>query len=168
MSSKMQSAVMAGGILGLVTIFIGVVSALAPALNLLGCCACLLPIGAGMFAVQDYVSKSPTPVQIADGAIFGAIAGLVGGVMYLIIGAPLAYFINAASLEAQLAELRGRGMDIPVTGFVIVIVFGIIGVVVDVILALVGGLIGVPVFEKRKGGEVPPPPPSFGGPGAGA
>ena len=32
------------------------------------------------------------------------------------------------------------------------------------IFSLLGGLLGVPIFEKRKGGpDVPPPPQGFGG-----
>jgi hypothetical protein len=33
-----------------------------------------------------------------------------------------------------------------------------------VVFAVIGGLIGIPLFEKRKGGgAVPPPPPAPGG-----
>jgi hypothetical protein len=169
MSSKINSAIMPGVLLGVGLSVIGIVSALSPALSLLGCCACLLPLGAGLYAVQNYVGKSATPVQIGDGAIMGAVAGAIGGVIYLIVGAPLAYFINAAALEMQMAQMRQAGIDIPLAGFAFVIVGGIVGIIVDAILGLIGGLIGVPLFEKRKGGSAPPPPPpgGFGGPGGG-
>jgi hypothetical protein len=37
---------------------------------------------------------------------------------------------------------------------------GLIRVVLLVVFAVIGGLIGIPIFEKRKGGgPVPPPPP---------
>jgi hypothetical protein len=165
MSSKMQSALTAGVLLGVALIVIGVVSSLSPALSILGCCACLLPIGAGVFAVNKYVAGSPTPVEIADGAVLGAIAGAVGGLLYLVIGAPLSYFINSAAIQMQMDQMRGAGLDLPFAGMALVIVFGIIGVVVDAILAAIGGLIGVAIFEKRKGGAPPPPPPAggFGG-----
>lgn len=164
MSSKIQTAITAGVLLGVVLIVIGLLTALVPALSPLGCCACLVPIGAGIYAVRGYVTKSATPVQIADGAILGGIAGAVGGVLYLIIGAPLAYFINAAALEASLAQMRQMGVNIPGAGFALVFLSGIIGVVVDAALGAIGGLVGVPLLEKRKGdGGMPPPPPSFGG-----
>jgi len=35
---------------------------------------------------------------------------------------------------------------------------------ITVVFALVGGLIAIPLFEKRKTDEGPPPPPQFGGP----
>lgn len=169
MSSKITSAVVPGVLLGVVLIVIAVAGALVPALGMLGCCACLLPIGAGVFAVQSYVGKSPTPVQIGDGAILGAVAGLIGGIIYLVAGAPLAYFINASAVEAQMEQMRGAGINLPLAGFALVMVGAVIGVIVYAILGLVGGLVGVPLFEKRKGGSVPPPPAGGfgGGPAAG-
>src|ERR1700749_1307345 len=109
MNSKMTSAIMAGGALGVLLVIIALITALVPALSILGCCACLLPIGAGIFAVYNYVSKSPTPVQSGDGAVLGAIAGLVGGVIYLVVGAPLAYLINSAAIAAQMEQLGRAG-----------------------------------------------------------
>lgn len=165
----MQSAVMAGVLLGVALVIVGVVSALSPVLGMLGCCACLLPIGAGIYAVQNLVGKSPAPVQIGDGAMMGAVAGLVGGIIYMIIGAPLAYFINAAAMEMSMMQMREAGIDIPFAGFALVMVMAFIGIIVDVILGAVGGLIGVPLLEKRKGGggAAPPPPAGgFGGPTA--
>ncbi|MEA3013034.1 MAG: hypothetical protein QOD42_1579 [Sphingomonadales bacterium] len=169
MSGKFQPALLAGGALGVVLIIIAVVTALVPPLGLLGCCACLLPIGAGLFAVSQYVGKSAAPVQLADGAILGAIAGAVGGIIYLIIGMPVAYMINAAAISAQMDQMRQAGIDIPIAGFALALVGGIIGVIVDVLLGLIGGLIGVAIFEKRKGGAgaPPPPPPPAGGYGGG-
>lgn len=165
----MQSGLMAGVLLGVALVIIGVVSALSPMLGMLGCCACLLPIGAGIYAVQSFVGKSPAPVQIGDGAMMGAVAGLVGGVIYMIIGAPLSFFINATAMEASMEQLRGAGIDLPFAGFALVMVGAFIGIIVDVVLGAVGGLIGVPLLEKRKGsGGAPPPPPpptgSYGGP----
>ena len=67
MSSKIQTAIMAGVLLGVALIVIALLTALVPALSPLGCCACLLPIGAGVYAVRGWVGKSPTAVQIGDG-----------------------------------------------------------------------------------------------------
>jgi len=41
---------------------------------------------------------------------------------------------------------------------------GLIGGLVLLVLAIIGGLISVPIFEKRKDGPPPPPPsPEFAG-----
>ncbi len=164
MSGKYQPAIFAGVILGVVLIVIGIISALVPPLSLLGCCACLLPIGAGMYAANQAVTRSTSAaVQIGDGAILGAIAGAVGGLLNLIIGVPITYFINAAAIATQMEQLRQTGVDLPFAGFALAFIFGIIGVIIYAVLGLVGGLIGVAVFEKRKGGPGTPPPPPTGG-----
>jgi hypothetical protein len=139
---------------------------LVPQLAWLGCCACLLPIGAGMYAANQYVAKSPVPVQIGDGAILGAIAAGVGSLINLIVGLPISYFTNSAQ-QAQLSE-QLRQMGFPLSGFALIILASILGVAIYTVLGLIGGLIGVAVFEKRKGGAgTPPPPPPAGGYGGG-
>lgn len=161
---------MAGGILGALIVVTGTITALAPALGILGCCNCLWPIAAGALAVYWYVGKSPTPVQIGEGALLGAVAGAVGGLIYMVVGLPIVYFVGngVAMIDAQ---LRQAGINVPLAGAGLLVVGGIIGVVCYVILAVIGGLIGVPIFEKRKGGAgapPPPPPPAYGGgPGTG-
>jgi len=32
-----------------------------------------------------------------------------------------------------------------------------------IVFSVLGGLIGIPLFEKRKGNAMPPPPPATGG-----
>lgn len=164
MNSKFKPALFAGAALGLALVVVAVITAVVPLSSFLRCCACLLPIAAGLFAAKQYIDGSPSPVQIGDGAIFGVIAGAVGGLIYLIIGIPIATAINAAAMYAQMEQLRNAGIGIPVAaGFVFLVIFGIIGLVVDAILGAVGGLIGVAVFEKRKGDAGAPPPPAPGG-----
>jgi hypothetical protein len=49
------------------------------------------------------------------------------------------------------------------------IVGGFVGFIIFIVLAIIGGLIAVPIFEKRKADLAPPPPPPSpdisGGPG---
>ena len=92
----------------------------------------------------------------------GAMAGVIGGLIYLIVGVPLAYLLTGpATFEDQ---LRKAGIHIPVAGLLMMLVGGIIGAIGMVALTALGGLLGVPIFEKRKEGASvpPPPPPSFG------
>ena len=121
-------------------------------------------IGAGVLAVYLYTKKSTGPLQISDGAMLGLIAGVVGGLIYLVIGIPLAYVVSRAALEMQIDQLRERGIEMPVTGFLLFFLTGIMSLVVYVILAAVGGLIGVAIFGKNRPGAAPPPPPAnYGG-----
>lgn len=168
MNGKYQPAIFVGLMLGGALIAIGLITALLPPLRLLGCCACLLPIGAGLLAVNQSVAKSSAALSIGDGAILGIIAGAVGGLVNLIIGVPITYFINAAVIEEQLGQLRQTGIDLPFAGFALAFVGGIIGIIIYAILGFIGGMIGIAVFEKRKDGAgTPPPPPPAGGYGGG-
>ena len=160
MNNKLKPALMAGGALGLLLILTVVVSAV-PALGLAGCCNCLWPIAAGMLGTMFYVRSSPTPATPLDGAIVGALAGAIGGLMYLIIGLPISYFLTG--VEAIDMQVRQFNPDFPLSGAILLVIGGIVGFVVFIILSTLGGLIGVPIFEKRKGNAIPPTPPqNFG------
>jgi hypothetical protein len=101
-----------------------------------------------------------------DGVIVGALAGVIGGVIYLIIGLPISYFM--IGVEAMELQMRRFSPDFPLTGVVLLFISGIVGFFIFVVLSTVGGLIGVPIFEKRKVPAVSPPPPQDlgGGPSA--
>lgn len=106
-----------------------------------------------------YVKGSPTPVSVGDGAIVGAMTGAIGGAIYLVIGMPI-YFV-LGGVAAMSMQIRQISPDFPLSGAVLLIIGGIIGFIIYLVLATVGGLIGVPIFEKRKNGSAPPPPQNF-------
>lgn len=165
MNNKLKPALIGGGALGLLLVFTVLMSAV-PFLRLVGCCNCLWPIAAGLLATMLYVKGSATPASILDGAFLGALAGVIGGLIYLIIGLPLSYFISG--VEALDIQIRQFNPNFPLTGVVLLVIGGIVGFFVFVALSTIGGLIGVPIFEKRKGTpNMPPPPQDFGGGPAG-
>jgi hypothetical protein len=64
-------------------------------------------------------------------------------------------------------QLGRSGVQLPFSGTVLLIVGALIGALCLLVLATLGGLLSIPIFEKRKAGGPPPPPPSdLGGPGA--
>ena len=160
MNDKIKPALLGGGALGLLLVFTVLLSAL-PFGRFVGCCNCLWPIAAGVLATMFYVKNSPKPATIADGAILGALAGVVGGLIYLVIGLPLSFLImGVGAMEAQMRQFNPE-MAIP--GALLMIIGGLIGFVVFVVLATLGGVIGIPIFEKRKANvEAPPPPQDMG------
>ena len=162
MNNKIKPALLGGGALGLLLVITVVISSFVP---FIGCCNCLWPIAAGVLATMFYVKGSATPATIADGAMVGAIAGVVGGLIYLVIGLPLSFLINGVA--AMDAQVRQMSPDFPIAGAALLIVGGLIGFVIFVVLATLGGVLGIPIFEKRKGTiDAPPPPQDFGsGPG---
>ena len=162
---------MAGLGVGAVMILIALIGSVVP---FAGCCNCLLPIAAGILAVYLYTKNSPVAIDPKDGAMLGAIAGVAGGLLNLIIGTPLSYFVNSAVMSAQFAQLRDQGVSLPesLTGFALFFVMGIVGAIFFTILATIGGLIGAAIFGKKGAGGVggstmPPPPPGNYGGGAG-
>jgi hypothetical protein len=158
MNNKLKPALLAGGALGILLV-ITVVLSVVPILGLARCCNCLWPIVAGALAVMLYVKSSPTPATIGDGAIIGAITGAVGGAIYLLIGMPI-YFV-LGGVAAMSMQIRQISPDFPLTGAAILIIGGLVGFFLYLVLATIGGLIGVPIFEKRKNGAVPPPPQNY-------
>lgn len=173
MNDKMKPAVIGGVILG-------VLSAI-PFVNWVNICCCAWAIVGGIIAANMYVKNSAVPATPADGAMVGAIAGVVGAVVNFIIGVPLQLItgnamqrllqnIAAQQDPAQAAQMREM-MAAQGSGIGGAILGGLIGGVLLIVFATVGGLIGVSIFEKRKGGAgAPPPPPpagGFGGPGGG-
>ena len=167
MNNKLKPGLIVGAALGIflaLTVLIKVVTGLP----FVGCCNCLWPIVGGLLATLWYIKGSPVPATTADGAIVGLIAGLAGGLIYLVLGIPIQYFIgnDVALMEAQLRQVSP---GIVLGGVLLLIIVGAIGFVIFLVLSIIGGLIAVPIFEKRKGnGSAPPPPQGFGGtPGGG-
>jgi len=153
MNNKMKPALLAGGALGLLLVITTLFSGFV---RVAGCCGCLWPIAAGVLATMLYVKASPSRAGIGDGAIVGALAGLIGGLIYLVIGVPISYFMGG--VEAMDMQIRQLNPNFPLSGVVLLIIGSIVGFLIYVVLTAIGGLIGIPIFEKRKG-DVPPPPP---------
>ena len=165
MNDKLKPAIIGGVILG-------VLSAL-PAVNT---CCCIWALVGGLIAANMYIKASPNPVTPADGAIVGAIAGAVGAVLIIVVGIPLQLIFGAAmssmmggliqNADPRQAEQIQAAMAGSL-GFGRAILNALMYSVTAVIFSAVGGLLGVALFEKRKGGPgvPPPPPPQAGGPG---
>jgi hypothetical protein len=171
MNNKLRPAIIGG-------VFIGVLSVI-PFVNWVNFCCCLWAILGGVLTSYLYIKNSPTPASPGDGAILGVLAGAVGAAIAVIIGIPLsilmsgfmtALFVSLVErIDPSQAELMRRQMEAGQT-VVGAIVNGIILAVLLVIFSTVGGLIGIPIFEKRKRDTITPPPPQNfgGGPGPGS
>jgi hypothetical protein len=166
MNNKVKPAVIGGVVLGLLSAI--------PFVNLVNICCCLWAILGGMLASYLYVKNSTVPANAGDGAAVGAIAGAIGAVIYLVIGIPLALLSGPAiqrmmisimeNMDPRSAEAFRAQMEAQAGAISGVILQSLIFAVVIFVFTIIGGLIGIPLFEKRKGGS-PPPPPSFPGGG---
>jgi hypothetical protein len=149
MNNKLKPALLGGLIVGILS-----------ALPFISTCCCIWGIGGGLVAGMLYIKSSPTQVLPGDGAIVGGLSGIVGAVIYLLLGLPIALLRGTADVEAQLTR---SGVHLPFTGTVLLLVGGLISAVCLLVLATGGGLLSVPIFEKRKAGGPPAPPPNMGG-----
>jgi hypothetical protein len=166
MNNKLKPAVIGG-------VFLGLLSAI-PFVNWVNVCCCAWAIIGGLLASYFYVKNSATPANAGDGAIVGAMAGGIGAVVFLVVGIPLSLLSGAAMreiminvlarLDPQQADLIRRQMAMQGDSVSGVILQSLFAAVILLVFAVIGGLIGIPLFEKRKGGgPLPPPPPATGG-----
>jgi hypothetical protein len=169
MNSKLKPAIIGGVVVGLLSAI--------PFVNIPNVCCCLWAILGGAIASWMYIKSSPNPVKAGEGAILGVLAGVVGAAIYVVIGIPLGILaggaingIIARMLEnadpSSAREMRRQMANQSILGS---IMFGFVWALLLIIFSTLGGLIGVPIFEKRKGDPTPPAPPQgFGGTGAAA
>ncbi len=163
MNNKLKPAVIGGVVLGLLSVI--------PFVNWANLCCCLWAILGGALASYLYIKNSPVPATPGDGAILGAMAGLVGAVISVVIGIPVSILMSGVmigivvrlmeSINPSQAEMMRTQIEAgqTVAG---AIVNGLILAVLIVIFSTLGGLIGIPIFEKRKRDVMPPPPQNFG------
>lgn len=142
--SKLKPALLGGLITGILSV-IPFVSA----------CCCIWAILGGLLACFLYVRSAPAPVTTGEGAMVGALSGVVGAIIYLVIQLPLMFFFGMAQMEEA---VRRTGVELPVTGMALALLSIVIMMIILLVCSIIGGLIGVPIFEKRKG-AIPPPPP---------
>src|ERR1044071_2692127 len=159
MNDKLKPAIIGGVILG-------VLSAI-PAVNT---CCCIWALVGGIIAANIYIKASPNPVTPGDGAVVGAMSVVVGIPLYLIFGAAMMSMMGGLMQNADPSQAAQFQEAMAASGgatFFNAIKSALLTSVVAVIFSAVGGLLGVAIFEKRKGGPgvPPPPPPAAGGPG---
>jgi hypothetical protein len=167
MNNKLKPALIGG-------LFIGILSAV-PFVSAANLCCCLWAILGGMLATQNYVKNSAMPANAGDGAMIGALAGVIGGVIAFVVGVPIAYLMGptmrnllvdlVANMDPQQAEMMRRQFEASGDAIAPLLVQGLITSVLLFLFAIIGGLLAIPIFEKRKGGAPPPPPINVGGPG---
>jgi hypothetical protein len=155
---------------------VGVLSVI-PIVSAGNCCFCLWALVGGAVAVKLAIDRSPQPVTPSEGAKIAMMAGLVGAGIYFfgslllsLTALPtvmtLRVFESVASnsgnpelqnaVRQMIEQVQTQSLAQRLVGAVIAsIIFGMFLVGFTVL----GGLLGVALFEKRKGQNLPPPPP---------
>jgi hypothetical protein len=175
MDNKLKPAVIGG-------VLLGICSAL-PFIQILNTCCCLWALLGGATAVYFYIKNSSRPINMGEGAMLGAMAGLLGAVLFVVIGIPVSLVTGQAMLsmmssitqnmggannqmmEEAIRAAQSQTMAEQLPG---AILQHLIGAVILIIFSTIGGLIAVPILEKRKvDPTMPPPPPNFNVPPSG-
>ena len=156
-------------------VFLGITSAL-PVINCANCACCLLVIGGGVLAsfiyLRDYPADQPA-VTYGDGAVLGLITGVIGAFVWTIVEVSLTYFkvrlMNVDDIE-KLGEIL-KDPNVPpwvdeviavmsaseaVNAWVIFATF-FIYLVIAVLFASLGGVIGVALFQSARPAAPAPP-----------
>jgi hypothetical protein len=157
-------------------VLLGVLSSI-PVVSLFNCVCCAWVIGGGMLAAYLYVKNSSIPVTLGRGVALGLLTGIIGTVVSGLFMIPMLLLMKRGgigimeqvrraleqipNLPPEATEaLRGipekGGMD--VFFFVMSLFFMLVSYC---LIAMLGGAIGVAIFEKRKPGAPPlnmPPP----------
>jgi hypothetical protein len=139
-------------------------------------CCCGWAIVGGALAAYLLIRRSPVlPITSGDGASAGALAGVVGSLINLVIGVPLSIlqWSNVVSQVEQRAEISSDPASREAVKqvasimqehpFLIAVGVWLVFAIVAVGAAALGGVIGVSIFEKRKRQHPPQPPPPTGG-----
>jgi len=157
---RMLKPALIGGVL------LGILSSL-PLINLFNCVCCAWVVGGGILAAYLYVKDSAVPVTLGRGVLLGLFTGVIGAIVNGLFWIPLFLIGRGLSQVRQALEqmpnvppealdrlraLSERG-GIGVFFFAILFVFIL---VIYSIMAMLGGAIGVAIFEKRKPAAGPP------------
>ena len=156
---KFVPGLIGGAIAGILSLFAGFLS---PEVFIIFSFFCVVwAFLGGAVASNIYIKRSPVPVRTGEGAVLGMIAGAIGALIYLVLDTPIAYSIHGDYIQMvanQQPEKISAGAFFALSGLAgAVMIFG---------FSIIGGLVGVPMFEKRKTyhTSMPPPPPGYGVP----
>ena len=159
-------------------VLLGILSAI-PLISAFNCFCCAWVIGGAMLAAHLHVKSSVTAVTLGTGVLLGLLTGAIGAVVDTLFTIPIHLALRpfgmgfADQLQQALEQLpnlppesrdalrsifaNGRGV-----GLFFIIFMGFFKLVIYSVVGMLGGAIGVAVFEKRKPGAGPmSQPPSY-------
>jgi len=181
MNSKLRAVIIGGLVIGLLSAI--------PYVRLGNVICCMWIVIGGALASYLYIKNSTTPVSVGEGALLGGMAGAIGWAVEIIVGVPLTILTGYPELHfmvgllervnPQEAEKYQRNLEYALSRsfseqffYSVFSLQTLLSLLITIVFALVGGLVAIPLFEKRKTDAQlpppPPPPPYYGGtPGGG-
>ena len=148
-------------------LFIGVLSAL-PIVNTANICCCLWVIVGGGLTTYLLQQARPEPVEASEAAIFGLIAGLAGGLIYVAATAVVLSGAMGVEFMARLQEAMSNNPEIPAEvrdrianlmgSGALALVVAAVTIPTYAVFSMMGALLGLAIFKKKV------PPPTMSGP----
>jgi hypothetical protein len=155
-------------------VIVGVISAV-PGLKILNCFCCAWIIAGAILAANLYVKQSVTEVSLGTGVVLGLLTGTIAGAVETLFSIPISIAMRSAGTEIfeQMERVLEQVPNVPAEskemmrslarrgfGIVFLIIGGILTIFIYAVVGMVGGAVGVALFEKRKSGDtgVAPPP----------
>jgi hypothetical protein len=147
----------------------GLLSAL-PVIALGNCCCCLWVVGGGLVAAYFLQQRMAGPLGLADGALVGLLAGVIGAFVYVIVSIPFTIMLQSMHRQTLEQFINGGAVPVEFRDYLARYASGAIGVAVSFIVMLIGGiifstiggLVGAAVFSRQQPSAPPsslPPPP---------
>lgn len=167
MSNRLRASLIGGGVMGGLSAL-----TVIPQIPFVRIICCIWAILGGAFAAYLYIKKSPTPASVGDGAVVGTLSGVFGALIAFAAFLLASFYVADRNLFEE--QIRRAGLSPEQFSYPLIIcMVGILAIIVQVVLSLVGGIIGVSIFENRGNGGAgsqspPPPPPYYGGAQGGA
>ena len=178
-NNMLKPAIMKPAIIG--GMALGIPSAL-PGLNLCNVACCAWAIAGGILAAYLCIKDSPFPLTMGRGAVTGLATGAIGAVVWVLFFIPVQFITSGGGSEAiqeHIREMLANNPEFPPETILIIEdlfargdILTLIAVFIFVfnfiffsLFAMLGGAIGVAIFEKRKPDAfIPPPPGTWGSP----
>jgi hypothetical protein len=149
--SRFQPALLGG-------LFIGVLSSL-PVVGWANTCCCLWVVSGGALTAYLLQQATATPVQGADAALQGLIAGGLGALLYLAVFSLLLSTDAGLEVEDRLRSALDSNPQIPTevrdrvlslfSGRSFLILLGAVTIPTYAVVSMLGALLGVTLFRKK-------------------
>ena len=137
MAEKTRSAVIGGIVLGVLYLVESVIKT--------GLLFLVWPIIGGALAAYLYARNAPPPVLTSEGVKVGALAGVIGGLILVLIGTPLVFLVLSEVNE----HLTVLGMNLPLTGISLILGATLIYAGLGLIIAALSGLVTMLIVGKH-------------------
>ncbi|MDT4951961.1 MAG: hypothetical protein QOJ02_99 [Acidobacteriota bacterium] len=162
MSNRVRASLIGGGVMGGLSAL-----TVVPQVPFIRVICCIWAIIGGGLAAYLYVKNAPTPARVGDGAIVGTLSGVFGALIAFAAFLLVSFYVVDRTLFEE--SIRRAGLNPEQFSYSMIIpLVGVLAIIVQVVLSLVGGIIGVSIFEKRGEDGSGPPPPYYGGTPGGA